>query len=238
VAFRNVVDVPNDTSTDEPAIEALITAKGYRLVYASNAVVYNRGPETVREFLYQRRRVFAGQVRVAFRFRYRTSSLIAKHVFPLAGEALRSHPRFALWTLGTMAIELWARLLGMCDALRGREEVVWRQITTTKAVVKASQAFDLTVISVRWAPGALDSAAFLRDLQRLPNPVGSVFWWDWNHGEALLKMHAQDVPVERIQTHIHTLSRDHIRMLDDIPASPFISCRVVKFLSSSTSLAG
>ena len=46
VAFRNVIDdFPEDTSTDEPAIEALIAAKGYRLVYAPKAVVYNRGPE-------------------------------------------------------------------------------------------------------------------------------------------------------------------------------------------------
>jgi glycosyltransferase involved in cell wall biosynthesis len=225
VAFRNVVDVPDDTSTDEPAIEALITAKGLRLVYAPNAVVYNRGPETVRDFLHQRRRVFAGQVRVAFRFHYRTSSLVVRHMFPLIADAIRRHPRYVLWTIGTMGLELWARTAGMRDALRGREEVVWRPIRTTKAVVKAAESSDLTLISVRWAPGALDSAAFVRELQRLPDPTASVFWWDWSHGEALLKLHPDGAPVERIRTQIQSLSRDHV------------SCRVLKFPSTAASLA-
>lgn len=235
VAFRNVVDMPEDTSTDEPAIEALITARGYRLVYAPKAIVYNRGPENVQEFLIQRRRVFAGQVRIAFRFGYRTSSLIVRHALPLIAEALRSHPRFVFWTLATIATEVWARILGMSDAVRGREAVVWLPITTSKAVAKTAEAEDLTLISVRWAPGSLDSAAFVRELRRLPNPVGSVFWWDWSHGEAMLQLHAQDAPVERIQTQIQRLSRDHV--LADLPESSFVSCRVVKFPSSSRAFA-
>src|ERR1700730_16621731 len=89
VAFRNVVDnFPDDTSTDEPAIEALIISKGYRLAYAPKAVVYNRGPENFREFLHQRRRIFAGQVRIAVRYRYLPSSLNVRHVLPLTLEAL------------------------------------------------------------------------------------------------------------------------------------------------------
>jgi poly-beta-1,6-N-acetyl-D-glucosamine synthase len=234
VAFRNVVDVPEDTSTDEPAIEALITAKGYRLFYAPKAVVYNRGPENIQDFMRQRRRVFAGQARVAFRFGYRTSSLVVRNMFPVIVEAIWSHPRFFLWTLATMGIELWARVQGMFDAMRGREDVVWRAITTTKAVVKAPETSDLTLISVRWAPGGLDSVAFLRDLRRLPDPVGSVFWWDWQHGEALLKVHA---PVDRIQTHIRSISREHVLVFQENPGWPSISYQVVKFNSSSRALA-
>ena len=111
VAFRNVIDnFPDNTSTDEPAIEALIAARGLRLVYTPKAIVYNRGPERPDEFLIQRRRVFAGQVRIAMRFGYFTSSLSLRHVFPLAIEAIRSYPRFFLWTFAAMGVELWARV--------------------------------------------------------------------------------------------------------------------------------
>jgi glycosyltransferase involved in cell wall biosynthesis len=237
VAFRNVIDdLPEDTATDEPAIEALIISQGYRLAYAPRAVVYNRGPEDFWEFLHQRRRVFAGQVRIAVRYGYLTSSLKLRHVLPLTYEALRSYPRYFVWILGAMAFELWARLLGLSDALRGREEVVWRPATTSKTVVTASEASDLTLISVKWPRGSLDSAAFLRELRRLPHPVEPVFWWDGHHGEVLLKLQVEDAPVEWIQTQIQSVSRDHVT-LEHIPESAPVSCRLVRFFSASSPLA-
>ena len=108
-----VENFPDDTSTDEPALEALIASKGYRLVYTPKAVVYNRGPEKMREFLNQRRRVFAGQVRIAVRYGYLTSSLRLRHLLPLAVDAIRSYPRFCIWTVAAMAVECWARVLGL-----------------------------------------------------------------------------------------------------------------------------
>ena len=237
VAFRNVVDIPIDTSTDEPCIEALITSKGLRTFYAPKAVVYNRGPENVTEFLIQRRRVFSGQVKIAFRYHYLVASLQARHAIPLILEAFHSYPRFFIWTLGTMGLEAWARLLGMYDAVRGREDVVWRPATTTKAVVKAPESSDLTLISVKWAPGSIDSAGFLRDLQQVADPVGSVFWWDGSHGEVLVKLHAESVPVEWLQTKIHNVSRDHVLRPEATRESPLISCRTLKFLSAGSPIA-
>src|SRR5438094_3520579 len=54
VAFRNVVpSIPTDTAVDEISIQALVEQLGYRLVYDPQAIVYNRGPTTVRDFLRQ-----------------------------------------------------------------------------------------------------------------------------------------------------------------------------------------
>ena len=230
VAFRNVVEIPEDTSTDEPAIEALITAKGYRLAYAPTAVVYNRGPETFRDFLNQRRRVFAGQVGIALRYGYLTSSLRLQHAIPLIFDAARTYPTFMLWTVGAMAVELFARLLGFVDAVLGHEKAIWLPIASSKRVVKAPEATDLSLIYVRWAPGSLDSARLLRDLQQLPDPVGSVVWWDGHQGEALLKLGAEQAAVEWIETQIQTASRDYAS--PEAVESPFISCRLVKFQSA------
>jgi biofilm PGA synthesis N-glycosyltransferase PgaC len=66
VAFRNVVpSIPTDTAVDEISIQALVEQFGYRLVYEPEAIAYNRGPTTVGDFLRQRRRIYAGHLRVA-----------------------------------------------------------------------------------------------------------------------------------------------------------------------------
>jgi len=117
-------DFPENTATDEPAIEALVVAKGYRLLYTPKAIVYNRGPERMEEFLAQRRRIFAGQVRIALRYGYFTSSLNIRHVIPIVFYEIRNYPRFFVWTLAAMAVESRARLLGLWDGLRRREDVV------------------------------------------------------------------------------------------------------------------
>jgi cellulose synthase/poly-beta-1,6-N-acetylglucosamine synthase-like glycosyltransferase len=63
VAFRNVVpSIPLDSAVDEISIQAVITQLGYRLVYEPGAIIYNRGPATVRDFLRQRRRIYCGIV--------------------------------------------------------------------------------------------------------------------------------------------------------------------------------
>lgn len=139
VACRNVVDdFPQDTSTDDLALEAFIAKRRYRLVYAPRAVVYNRGPENMHDFLVQRRRIFEGELRIALRYHYLASSLRLRHVLPLAIEAVRSHPHRLLWTIGVMGLELWARLLGTVDVARGRDHVVWLQARSTKEVMRTS----------------------------------------------------------------------------------------------------
>jgi hypothetical protein len=250
VAFRNVIDdFPRDTSTDEPAIEALIAAKGYEMAYAPKAIVYNRGPEGTHEFLIQRRRIFAGQVRIALRYKYFTSSLRARHVLPLAVEAIRSYPRFFLWTFAAMAVESWARLLGLADALRGHEDVVWRPAESTKTVAaSAGSDSPLTLISVKWAPGSLNTMAFLRDLRVHSEPAGSIFWWDSSQGELLLFVGGES-PLEWFEERVEELTREHVRMQPVYSntasrvsvswARPLfagrqlVSCRLVTFSSST-----
>src|SRR6266581_2686817 len=76
VAFRNVVpSIPTDTAVDEISIQALISQLGYRLAYEPDAVVYNHGPTTVSDFLRQRRRIYAGHLRVRRQQAYEASTM-------------------------------------------------------------------------------------------------------------------------------------------------------------------
>src|SRR5262249_17414027 len=57
IAFRNVFyQIPYDSAVDEASIEPLIVGQGMKLHYSPEAIVYNCGPETLHDFLKQRRR--------------------------------------------------------------------------------------------------------------------------------------------------------------------------------------
>lgn len=134
VAFRNVVpSIPLETAVDELSIQALVTQLGYRLVYEPLAVVYNRGPATVRDFLRQRRRIYAGHLRVRKQQAYSAPTMsVLRAARALLGSGSFSTPRTALWSIGTVVLEATARALGRYDALRRRSFHKWEMCDTTK----------------------------------------------------------------------------------------------------------
>ncbi len=134
VAFRNVVpEIPLDTAVDELSIQALVTQLGYRVVYEPEAIVYNRGPTTVEDFMRQRRRIYAGHLRIREQQRYDASTMSAWRVArALWGSGSFTTPRVMLWTAGTVGLEATARALGHYDVARHRSAYVWEMCDTTK----------------------------------------------------------------------------------------------------------
>jgi hypothetical protein len=135
VAFRNVVpSIPLDTAVDELSIQALVTQLGYRLVYEPGATVYNRGPSTVEDFLRQRRRIYAGHLRIREQQDYSAPTMSAWRAGrALLGSESFGTPRMALWSLGTVGLEATARALGRYDVARGhRSYHIWDMCVTTK----------------------------------------------------------------------------------------------------------
>jgi hypothetical protein len=142
VCFRNVVpSIPLDTAVDEISIQALVTELGFRLVYEPEAVVYNRGPASVRDFLRQRRRIYAGHLRVRKQQAYAASTMRSWRILrALRGSGAFTTPRACAWSIGTIALECIARALGRWDALRRRQHHVWEIAATTKRGVAAGAA--------------------------------------------------------------------------------------------------
>ena len=59
IAFRKIFEqIPFHTSVDEARIEPVIRGQGYEARYVPTAVVHNKGPLTVGDFLRQRRRIY------------------------------------------------------------------------------------------------------------------------------------------------------------------------------------
>jgi biofilm PGA synthesis N-glycosyltransferase PgaC len=134
VAFRNVVpSIPFDTAVDEISIQALITQLGYELVYEPQAVVYNRGPATISDFLRQRRRIHAGHLRVREQQAYSAPTMSSVRVSrALIGSGSFASPPAAMWSFGTAGLEIAARALGRYDVMRGRPQHVWEVCASTK----------------------------------------------------------------------------------------------------------
>src|SRR3954454_2716013 len=139
VAFRSVVpSIPTDTAVDEISIQALVEQLGYRLVYEPKAVVYNRGPTTVRDFLRQRRRIYAGHLRIADQQGYAAPTMDSSRlVRTLLSSGAFGSPRGIAWSLGTIGLEAAARGLGHYDVMRRRPQHVWEMCETTKQDVAA-----------------------------------------------------------------------------------------------------
>jgi hypothetical protein len=142
VAFRNVVpSIPEDTAVDEISIQALITQLGLRLVYEPEAIVYNRGPATLRDWLRQRRRIHAGHLRIVEQQGYSASTMSSTRVLrALAGSGSFRTPRAVAWSIGTVGMEATARALGRYDVARRRSQHVWEISATTKLHVAADSA--------------------------------------------------------------------------------------------------
>jgi len=139
IAFRNVFkQLPRNTAVDEASIEALITRAGFTIAYAGDAIVRNKGAETVRDFLRQRRRVAAGHRHLQATQEYRVSTTkwgnLVRLARRLTGEAYRN-PKCIPWILSAVVLELYGRLLGAYDYyIRKTNPFVWEIAESTKRV--------------------------------------------------------------------------------------------------------
>jgi cellulose synthase/poly-beta-1,6-N-acetylglucosamine synthase-like glycosyltransferase len=135
VAFRNVVrSIPENTAVDEASLEAEIAARCLEVRYIGEAVVYNAGPETLGDFLRQRRRIYAGHLHLRDTSRYQVSTMRVTGILRALARRLEPNPRRLAWTAAVVALEAWARALGAYDyRLRRKNPFVWDIAQSTKA---------------------------------------------------------------------------------------------------------
>jgi biofilm PGA synthesis N-glycosyltransferase PgaC len=139
VAFRNVLpEIGAESAVDEVSIEAAIVRHGYELCYERRAVVFNRGPETLADFLRQRRRIAAGHRNVRRRQGYRVATTSLRNIATALTQTpeVFATPRAAVWTLGAAGLECVARTIGAFDDMRRCTHHVWDVAATTKAAVE------------------------------------------------------------------------------------------------------
>ncbi len=142
IAFRKVFDqLPPDVAMDEAFVEALVIRRGLQVRYAPDAVVYNMGPETLGEFIMQRRRNYAGHLHLVRKYGYRVSSLETGRVARIAADEISKAIRLIVTLVSLALVEAFARLLGTYDYyVKGDKHVVWDIAWTTKKVENGKQS--------------------------------------------------------------------------------------------------
>ena len=136
VAFRNhVKQIPLNTAVDEACIEAIVRNAGYALRYVSEAVVYNKGPENIRDFIKQRRRITVGHLHLLNSCNYAVSTQNPLKILRLLLSRRQGNFKLALWEVGAIFLEAVGRLLGYYDFyICKNNRYIWEIATSTKCL--------------------------------------------------------------------------------------------------------
>lgn len=139
IAFRNIFrQIPRDSAVDEASIEPLIVAQGLKLLYTPQAIVRNKGPGTVHDFLKQRRRIFAGHLYVKDLIGYQVSTMNGFFIIWLYLKNMRFDWRYFVWGPAFIVLEVVGRLWGAYDyTIWKRKPFAWPVAETTKDLTKA-----------------------------------------------------------------------------------------------------
>src|SRR6266851_10374911 len=133
IAFRKIFErIPYHTAVDEASIEPVVRGQGYRVEYVPTAVVYNKGPETVADFLSQRRRIYAGHLAVRDTLGYSVSTMSVRRILATLLRNLDLRPLHFFWTWAVVGLEAYGRMLGLREYRKRRDHRVWEIATTTK----------------------------------------------------------------------------------------------------------
>ena len=133
IAFRKVFTrIPPYTAVDEASVEPLVRGQGYAVRYVPEAIVYNKGPETVDDFLRQRRRIYAGHLEMQDRLGYSVSTMSGGRIAGLLLRHMDWRPKQLFWTLRVVTLEMYGRYLGRQDYKTNRSHTVWEIAVTTK----------------------------------------------------------------------------------------------------------
>jgi cellulose synthase/poly-beta-1,6-N-acetylglucosamine synthase-like glycosyltransferase len=145
VAVRRsaVQDLPLVSGCDEVIMEASVTAKSLTLAYASTAIVRNRGPATVSEYVAWRRRLAVMHYAAAEALGYSPSTMSIAGCFRASGRYLVNEPGDALWLVGCAGVEIVARVSGRRAYRRGDTAIVWSPTESSRdgAIARTSENF-------------------------------------------------------------------------------------------------
>ena len=129
-AFRNglVKKIPVDIINDDLYLQLAIEKQGYQSVYVPDAVVFSRTPQSIRDYIGQRRRVRVGHMQIKKKI-----GVSAATADPIA--ALKVVLRQMVWLFLILMIEGSAYLLAFIDYNRNKLPTRgWSIARTTKEI--------------------------------------------------------------------------------------------------------
>ena len=134
VAFRNNgTRLPKNMQSDEDIIRMKLEHDGYRSVYVPEAVVYNRGPETMKDFLKQRKRVNIGERMMRKSFSYEVPTWNPEYLFNAYLGFIRDSGPHPLRISLAIGMEAYARAYATMHVAMEKGDIpVWDLVESTK----------------------------------------------------------------------------------------------------------
>ncbi len=136
VAVRSslVTSIDEESPVDESSLEAVVRHQGGKLVYIPEALIANRGPSTLREWMSQRRRIAFGHLWLKRRTGYSVSTGAGTRVLPIWLSAVAPRPDRWIPGIALVVTEVVARLQALRDLRRGSKNyAVWTIAESTKS---------------------------------------------------------------------------------------------------------
>jgi cellulose synthase/poly-beta-1,6-N-acetylglucosamine synthase-like glycosyltransferase len=138
VAFRNVFgELDVAALCDELSIEKKIRDEGYSIVYAPDAHIRNKGPETLREFVRQRIRWNAANYQIVSDHAMEVSTLRPERVLAALRELIVEERPSLLRVAAVAAVELYCKARAYLDYYVIRthhKHRVWTPLASTKTL--------------------------------------------------------------------------------------------------------
>ncbi|HNX01549.1 MAG TPA: glycosyltransferase [Candidatus Cloacimonadota bacterium] len=140
VAFRKLFnEIPKDSAVDEASIEAMIRDRHKELKYIGDAMVYNKGPENLKDFIKQRRRIETGHLWLKRMQNYTVASQKSDILMQILKEEIREYPSSIVRIFAVMFLEQYCRLLGKYDFyVKKRNPFTWDIAESTKNLNKGA----------------------------------------------------------------------------------------------------
>lgn len=134
IAFRKVMEaIPSDSAVDEASIEALVRDAGLRLRYIPEALIRNKGPLNLKDFVKQRRRIQNGHLWLKEKQGYEVVSQDSGTLLWILFDEALEYPCRIPMMLAVMALEMGCRVLGTWDyKVKGRNPFAWEIARSTK----------------------------------------------------------------------------------------------------------
>jgi len=136
IAFRKVMQgIPRESAVDEASIESIIRAQGLQLLYIPEALIHNKGPENIKDFVKQRRRIQNGHLWLKQNQHYQVISQDSSVLLKILLQELSSRPQDLLKLSLVMMLETYCRVLGWWDyRVKKKVPFVWEIAQSTKQV--------------------------------------------------------------------------------------------------------
>ncbi len=134
VAFRDIgTRLPTNVQSDEDILRMKLEDAGYSGIYAPDAIVYNRGPETITDFVKQRTRVNIGELYMMRNFDYDFPTWNKGLLVDAMFETIRDTGFHPLKMTFTIFMELYSRLKAKLYVRSDKGDMnVWDPVSTTK----------------------------------------------------------------------------------------------------------